>query len=59
MACVSASGQAVPPYVIFDTKQLNHAWTEGEVPGTRYGLSNKGWTDNALFRELFYQTRCR
>ena len=28
VACVSASGQAIPPYVIFDTKQLNHAWTK-------------------------------
>ena len=51
VACVSASGQAIPPYVIFDTKQLNLAWTKGEVPGTRYGLSNKGWIDNVLFKD--------
>ena len=60
VACVSASGQALPPYVIFDTKQLSHAWTKGKV-GTRYGLSNKGWIDNVLFRlvrESFYQTCC-
>ena len=50
VACVSASGQALPPYVIFDTKQLNHAWTEGKVPVTRYGMSNKGWIDNVLFK---------
>ena len=51
MACESASGQALPPYVIFDTKQLNHAWTKGEVLGTQYGLSNKGWIDNVLFKD--------
>ena len=51
VACVSASGQAIPFYVIFDTKQLNHAWTKGEVPGTRYGLSNKGWIDNVVFKD--------
>ena len=51
VGCVSASGHAIPPYVIFDTKKLNHAWTKGEVPGTRYGLSNKGWIDNVLFRD--------
>ena len=51
VACVSASGQALPPYVIFDTKQLNLAWQKGEVPGTRYGLSNKGWIDNVLFKD--------
>ena len=25
-------------------------WREGEVPGTSYGLSNKGWVDTKLFR---------
>ena len=25
-------------------------WREGEVPGTSYGLSNKGWVDTELFR---------
>lgn len=46
VACISASGQAIPPCVIFDTKQLNHAWTKDKVPGSWYGLSNKGWIDN-------------
>ena len=50
VACVSASGQAIPPYIIFDTKTLNNAWTKGEVPGTRYGLSDKGWIDHVLFK---------
>ena len=55
VACVSASGQVITPYVILDTKQLNHAW----VPGTWYGLSNKGWIDNVLFKDwLEKQTRC-
>ena len=43
--CASASGQVIPPYVIFDTATMNLAWTEGEVPGTQYGLSKKGWID--------------
>ena len=25
--------------VIFDAQKLNPAWTEGEFPGTKYGLS--------------------
>ena len=25
-------------------------WRKGEVPGTSYGLSNKGWVDTELFR---------
>ena len=49
MGCASASGQVIPPYVIFDTATMNLAWTEGEVPGTQYGLSKKGWIDTKMF----------
>ena len=34
LGCGNATGQAQPPFVIFDTKQLNPLWTRGEVPGT-------------------------
>ena len=49
LGCCSGTGQAMPPFLIFDAKQLNHQWTHGEVPGTRYGLSDSGWTDRDLF----------
>ena len=49
VGCVNASGQAIPPMVIFDAKNLNHAWTQGEFPGTRYGLSDNGWMNTGLF----------
>ena len=49
MACGNAAGQAIPPMVIFDAKKLNHAWTANKVPGTKYGLSNKGWINTDLF----------
>ena len=35
--------------IIFEGKYLNHEWTIGEVPGTIYGISEKGWTDQELF----------
>ena len=35
--------------VIFDLKNLQQQLTEGEVPGTLYGLSEKGWIDADLF----------
>ena len=50
LGCVNAVGQFIPPMVIFEGKYLNHQWTEGEVPGTYYGMSGKGWTDQELFR---------
>ena len=50
IACANALGQCLPPMVIFEGKYLNHQWTLGEVPGTYYGMSDKGWTDQELFR---------
>ena len=49
VGCASASGQPIPPFVIFDAKQLNPIWTKGKVAGTRYGLSDSGWIDRELF----------
>ena len=53
IGCVSAAGQAVPPFVIFDAKSLNIEWTRGEVARTRYGLSERGWVDTYLFKSWF------
>ena len=50
IACVSASGQCIPPFVIFDAKRLNMEWRKDEVVGTSYGLSSNGWVDSELFR---------
>ena len=48
--CVSATGHAVPPFVIWDAKSMNKEWSVSEVPGTTYGLNSKGWVDSELFR---------
>jgi len=50
LACASASGYAIPPFVIFDRMKLNPKLHEGEVPGTLYGLSHSGWMN----REFCY-----
>ncbi len=49
VACGNAIGQVIPPMVIFDAKNLNHRWTADEIPGTKYGLSDKGWITSELF----------
>ena len=53
VACVNAVGQCLPPMVIWDRKQLRPELTIGEVPGTIYGLSGKGWMDQHLFEKWF------
>ena len=52
IGCANAAGQSVPPMVIFEGKYLNHEWTIGEVPGTFYGMSSKGWTDQGSLSVL-------
>lgn len=53
LACAYAAGYAIPSFVIFDRKSLNPKMTEGEVPGTLYGLSPNGWINMELFHHWF------
>ena len=53
LGCVSATGQALPPMVVFSGKWFNHELSKGEVPGTLYGLSDSGWMDSELFSNWF------
>ena len=49
VGCVSATGQVLPPMVVWDQKTLTPKLAEGEVSGTIYGLSSKVWMDQELF----------
>jgi hypothetical protein len=46
--CVSASGIALPPLVIFKAKHTNSAWIPAQTPSNwRFSTSNSGWTSNS------------
>ena len=49
VGCVNAAGLCLPPMVIWDRKTLAPELCDGEVPGTVYGLSDRGWIDMELF----------
>jgi hypothetical protein len=51
-AC-NAAGYVIPPMIILDRQTLKPEFTKGEVPGTIYGTSKKGWTDSDLFNLWF------
>ena len=53
VACASAAGFCLPPMVIWDRKTLAPELAVGELPGTIYGLSSKGWIDCELFDVWF------
>ena len=53
VACVSASGQRMPPLVILNRKRLPPYFSQGEVPETRYACTPKGWMDQITFYKWF------
>lgn len=52
-ACVSATGQSLPPFIIWEGKTMSPELAVGELPGTEYGLSDSGWMNSTLFALWF------
>ena len=48
---VSAAGYCVPPMVVYNRKScfISAEMVQGEIPGTVYGFSSKGWMNQDLF----------
>ena len=56
LACTSAGGYVMPPFIIYQRKNLVESFIQGEIPGTMYGMnSNSGWMDGELFQQWFEQ----
>lgn len=53
MFCGSATGQLLPPYVVFKAEHLWDSWTRNGPPGTRYNRSASGWFDEKIFEDWF------
>ncbi|GFO09636.1 hypothetical protein PoB_003614100 [Plakobranchus ocellatus] len=49
----TASGELLPPHVIYKSEHLWRTWCEGGSPGTRYERSKSGWMDMVNFEEWF------
>lgn len=52
-ACVSASGQSIPPLIIWKRKKMTPDMATGEIPGTQYAFSDKGWMNGSIFFSWF------
>jgi len=48
----------MPPFIIYDAKNLNMEWTKEEVSGTTYRLSDNGWIDMELLSSGSIVTLC-
>lgn len=55
LACTSAAGYAIPPFIVFARSTYHPHLSKGEVPGTMYGMTPKGWMTQQLFLEWFKQ----
>ena len=51
--CGSASGERLPPYILYKGKNLYTVWTEGGPAGVLYGVSDSGWMEGANFLDWF------
>ncbi|XP_045188135.2 uncharacterized protein LOC123546012 [Mercenaria mercenaria] len=52
IGCGSASGYALPPYLIFPGKRLLPDLLEGSSPGATGTMSETGWSNSAIFRDF-------
>ena len=53
MFCGSASGQMLPPYVVYKSENLWTTWTEGGPENCRYNRSRSEWFDATTFADWF------
>lgn len=53
IGCVSAAGQCLPPLIIWPRKTMAPELAIGEIPGSVYGLIERGWATRELFEQWF------
>jgi hypothetical protein len=55
LVCANASGDALPPLVVYKGKNLYDAWCKGGPKGTLYSASPSGWMEKVVFESWFMQ----
>lgn len=53
LSCVSASGYALPPMVVYPHKKVVPDKCRGAIPNTLFASSDNGWMNTELFLEWF------
>lgn len=48
-----ASGEPLPPFILYKGKNMYRRWMEGGPAGALYGISESGWMDPANFLSWF------
>lgn len=55
MFCGSATGEMLPPFIIYQGKNMWDGWRHGGPKGTMYANTPNGWFDMCTFSEWFHQ----
>jgi hypothetical protein len=53
MFCGSATGQLLPPYVVYKGQNVYEAWCVGGIKGSAYSSTPSGWFDGFTFKDWF------
>jgi hypothetical protein len=53
MFCGSATGDLVPPYVVYKGQNVYESWMKGGPKGTVYSATPSGWFDTFTFADFF------
>lgn len=56
MFCGNATGELLPPYVVYKADCLWTTWTQNGPTRTRYNRSKSGWFDHVCFEDWFFST---
>ena len=54
MICGNATGQYLPPMIVYKSKNLYYEWTRNGPENAIYGNSSSGWFDENLFETWFF-----
>lgn len=53
MFAATASGEMLPPYVVYKAERLYDLWCTGGPKNTKYNRTKSGWFDAATFQDWF------
>ena len=51
--CGSASGQMMPPFILYKGKHLYNTWTRNGPAGSTYGVTDSGWMEGVAYEGWF------
>ena len=55
MFCGSATGELLPPYIVYKGLNTYPSWREGGIDGSGYSATKSGWFDVSCFQDWFYK----